>query len=173
MRLSRFVSHRRVDGFWVTSYLVGCQIGLTIVNWSNSSEIHYSYHYCPYFRALPPQKREAVMSKYIRRAVDTLTGRPSAGIPNDPEFAKRYPALWEYLTEREWEKGKPRERATLTVFVDEDEFKLSFNDRGNQRSAFITAGTFSGLLDALEQGLKEDDLGWRKYDASKSKYGRK
>ena len=112
------------------------------------------------------------MGKFVRKAVDAIGGRPSAGVPDDSGFAAAYPAVWEYLTEREWEKGKKRETSTLTFFVDEDEWKIAFNDRGNQRAAFITASSFTEVLAALEQGLQEDSLDWRKSRGEKNRDGR-
>jgi len=110
------------------------------------------------------------MAKYLRQATAAANGKMPPAAPTDPQFSGLYPALFEYLTVQQWEKGKPRETATMTVFCDGDTWKLSFNDRDNHRSAFVSAETFTEALKSLEEGLQSDELDWRRYDAAKSRF---
>lgn len=79
----------------------------------------------------------------------------------DPVFFKKYPAISEFLSLEEWEPGVERVRGTITVFWEEGSFKSSVNDRDSEQVAFVSKGTFQGVLDAIEKGLQGDSLDWR------------
>jgi hypothetical protein len=91
----------------------------------------------------------------------------------DPAFAKKYPALAEFLATEEWEPGVPRERGTLTLFFEDGQFKVAVNDRDQCVVAFLSKGTFPGLLDALEKGLQGDGLDWRGQKGKQPNRGRR
>lgn len=110
------------------------------------------------------------MAKFAKQVTAAVDGKAVSSDPVDPAFQKSFPALFEYLTLRTWGQGKSRETATLTVFCEADMWKVSVNDRANQRTCFVSAETFQGVLQATEQGLAEDSHSWRKYDATKGKF---
>lgn len=84
----------------------------------------------------------------------------------DATFAKKWPALAEFLSLEAWDETTERVRGTLTVFWEDGAFKSSVNDRDADQVAFVSKSTFQGLLDAIEKGLTGDTLDWR---ASKGK----
>lgn len=79
----------------------------------------------------------------------------------DSAFSKAYPALAEFLSLEAWDSETERTRGTLTVFWEEGAFKASVNDRDADQVAFVSKGTFKGLLDSIEKGLVGDSLDWR------------
>jgi len=92
---------------------------------------------------------------------------------NDEQFAKKYPALAEFLSLDDWGEDQVRERGTFTVFYAEGLFKASLNDKDGERSAYVSKSTFAGILDALEKGLVKDDHDWRKWKDQKGGKSRK
>lgn len=115
------------------------------VQWGNYSEL----------------RREEIVGKFVRQAIEKGTGFATSKFPADKEFQKAYPALWEYLTATEYDKDKPRETATLSVFVDGGKWKSVINDRDNQRSGFTTSDTFNGVITETDARLQTDSMDWR------------
>lgn len=74
---------------------------------------------------------------------------------------KRYEALVEMMELSSWEDGTPRQTSTMTLFIDSGSLKACLNDRDGDRTAWVSADSFKGLLDALEKGLRDDSLDWR------------
>ena len=97
----------------------------------------------------------------------------SSPCESDPVFAKKYPALSEFLSLTEWEPGVPRERGTFTVFFEDGSFKASLSDRDSEQVAFVSKKTFQGILDALEGGLVKDTLDWRQWRGGVAKKGKR
>ena len=79
----------------------------------------------------------------------------------DAAFAKKYPALSEFLSVEAWDAETERIRGTISIFWEEGSFKASVNDRDADQVAFVSKGTFSGLLESIEKGLQADSLDWR------------
>jgi len=107
-----------------------------------------------------------------RPKLGELVGRREPPI-NDPETAKRYPTLYEYLTVTKYNDGSPRVTATLLLFVDDGALKGCLNDRDNNRSAFISAPSLLSLLEQLDIGLREDALDWKRKGSYNPKGGDK
>jgi len=91
----------------------------------------------------------------------------------DDGFAKKYPALAEFLSLEEWEPGVARERGTITVFFEQGTFKAGLNDKDGECTAYVTKPTFNGILDALEKGLVKGDLDWRNWSGKKLVKGKR
>lgn len=80
----------------------------------------------------------------------------------DPEFAASYPFLHSHLSDTRYSDDSARVTSTLLVFVDSGCLRLCINDRDNGRSCFVSRSTFEEALAALEKGLREGSLDWRK-----------
>lgn len=72
------------------------------------------------------------------------------------------PTVHEWLTETQWDDGKPRKTTTLMVVVENGRWKLWVHDRDSKKSAWVTADAWEALWEVLERSLKDDDLEWRK-----------
>lgn len=79
----------------------------------------------------------------------------------DAIFAKKFPALAEFLSLEAWDADTERVRGTVSLFWEEGSFKASVNDRDSDQVAFVSKTTFQGLLEAIEKGLQADSLDWR------------
>jgi hypothetical protein len=110
------------------------------------------------------------MAKYLRQAASS--GGPDKGVhlALDAKALEVYPALWEYMSEASWGEGKPRELATLLLFLDGGRLKAMLNDRDSGRVAFVTGCSLEEVLEALEGGLVSSSLDWR---ASQRSAGRR
>lgn len=80
----------------------------------------------------------------------------------DSAFVDDYPALAEYMTLNHWDNGDARETATLLIFVEDGRFKACVNDREESRSGWVSADGFRSLLEAVEKGLREGTIDWRR-----------
>lgn len=112
------------------------------------------------FRGKVPIRRVHV-PQFAKRPV-SAPGQP-IGVSGPPHggLEAAYPALWEYLTLREWGPNEPRDTASLLIFNDEGILKACVNDRDALRVAFVAAGSLTLLLSSLEAGLVADTLDWR------------
>jgi len=104
----------------------------------------------------------AKMGKFLRKKADARGYSPLGPVAKGSAFAETYPCLFEYLTVTQWEDKTPRESSTLLLFVDDGRFKACLTDKDSGRYVFLTAGSVEALLNALEVGLVDDQLDWRK-----------
>jgi hypothetical protein len=88
----------------------------------------------------------------------------------DAGFAKRLPALTEFLCVGQWDDGAPRDLGTLLLFVGDGRWKCMLRDKDGGRVCFTSAATLEALLTQIERGLVGGGLDWR---ADKQQPGRK
>ena len=88
---------------------------------------------------------------------------------SDDKFLKKFPTVLEYLADTKWEDGTEREASTLSVFVEDGQFKLALNDRDGKRSTYLTAGTLDMALASLEAALLRGSCDWRSWNARTKK----
>lgn len=95
----------------------------------------------------------------------TVTIEPGALIPaaQGGDFASLYPTLWEYLSSTQWSEGGARQTSTLLLLCEDGDTKLCLNDRAGNRSRWTTGETLQVALGDLEQALRDDEGGWRRY----------
>lgn len=91
-------------------------------------------------------------------------GSPASGCQglSDAVVAESCPLFWEHLTHVKWEDGSKRIPSSFTAFYDEGWLKGCLNDKEAGLVAFVTSDSFMGLLEALEDGLREGRLEWRR-----------
>jgi len=114
------------------------------------------------------------MGKFVSaRPVSPSPEKQASDVPFSTAFQTRFPALVEYLTVDKWDDGKPRETATISLFIDAGALKACFNDRALSRNAFVTGDSVEGILDALEAGLVNETLDWRMKKPFQAKGGKR
>lgn len=113
------------------------------------------------------------MAKFLERAKGGDGNGKPAPVPSTCALMSKYAALTEFLVLSEWEDGSGRETGTLLLCVDAGCVKAWLNDRDGGRSAWLSSGSLTGLLDALESGLRDGDLEWRVAKRPQGKSARK
>lgn len=99
---------------------------------------------------------------WLRRASGTGVEGGAGVLLDDAKFLKDFPALLELVSATSWEDGKSRKTSTMLLFVEEGRWKCCLSDREQQLTAFLSAGTHQGLLQAAEKGLQGGTVEWRK-----------
>lgn len=72
-----------------------------------------------------------------------------------------HPELVSFLSATSYPDGEERTPGTLLFFMEGVSLKACLSDRDQGLVTFVTASTFEGILDGLEDGLREDGLDWR------------
>lgn len=86
----------------------------------------------------------------------------------DSDFQSRFPAVWEFVTCREF-KGHPRMTATLLFFREDGQWKLCVGDRDTDRVLFRSGDSLSECLEAAEKALASPRADWRASRRSRSR----
>lgn len=76
-------------------------------------------------------------------------------------WAKDYPTLCEFLSQRLWEDATPRATGTILVFVEAGGWRCCVKDREYGEVAFVSGKTPTALLGAIEKGLTAGTLDFR------------
>lgn len=110
------------------------------------------------------RKREKIVAlDASKRRVRPGPGAPSdVGLDRDDVIGNSREILFDFLVERVWSDGRPRQTASLLIFVDEGQWKACLNDRDSGSVAFVSSSSVGGLLDAISDGLRGDSLDWRR-----------
>lgn len=77
-------------------------------------------------------------------------------------WAQRFPELWGFLWDLEFDDGSKRSPGSLVLFRDALRLKACLSDKDADLVCFVTADSPDALLEALERGLAEDTLDWRR-----------
>lgn len=77
-------------------------------------------------------------------------------------WEKRFPTLWAFLWDLEYDDGSVRSPGSVVFFRDAARLKACLSDKDAGLVSFITGDTPDAILEALEVGLSEDTLDWRK-----------
>lgn len=112
-----------------------------------------------YRRPSHPQGESLEMA--LRRRDQGIERNGATGAVMTCELAGRLEHLFEFLCAETYEDGSARIPGTLTVFREGSMLKGCLNDRDQSLVAFVSASSFTGLLEALDAGLQADDLDWR------------
>ena len=72
------------------------------------------------------------------------------------------PAVFEFLSSDRYPDGSPRERSTMTVFVEDGVVKVCLSDRDQARTLWRSARTLEDVLLALELSLQDASADWRR-----------
>lgn len=87
--------------------------------------------------------------------------RPDAAVPvtgmiglvRDDRASKTYPRLVEFLSDTQWDDGKPRQPGSLTFFIEDGIWKACLNDRENDASLYVSGDAQAACMASLEKRL--------------------
>jgi len=110
----------------------------------------------------PKKGRDDVALRIVRAGRGEEGASGGAARPVKPSaYFKTLPVLWEFLTTVVWDDGERRTTGTVLYFFDEGRLKACLSDRDSDRVAFVTAGTWEELQEAIDAGLADGSLDWR------------
>jgi hypothetical protein len=96
-----------------------------------------------------------------KRSEGSKVGRfDGAMLAVDP-VGREFPTIVEFLSRDRWEDGKPRKTGTVMLMVDDGRFKGWLHDRDDCFGCFVTGSTPHGLLEAIEEILRDGGGDWR------------
>jgi hypothetical protein len=78
------------------------------------------------------------------------------------DWEKRLPSLCAFLCDVTWADGSTRAPGKLTLWTADALWKGCLADQVASVVSFLSAQDPSGLLQAMEKGLREDKLDWRR-----------
>jgi len=144
-------------------YWIGFQDGILFYEWDPELKELTRWHpiSCPGFGNLSVPDRFVKVNAMLRKIPDSPTQFVEVV---DKVAMKRWPTLWEHLTQRSYddESKSPRQTSTITLFRREDGvLGATLNDRDNGRACFACSGSLEGLLDAIEKVAAHPDTIWR------------
>jgi hypothetical protein len=109
------------------------------------------------------------MLEYLKKAASKATSTPLELEVTDEEFAKKWPALYCFLSANVTADGELRERCKVQVFAEGGSWKACLMDPGNEASLFVTLPTPTKAFDALEKALGHDKVDWRVWRKNRKK----
>jgi hypothetical protein len=87
----------------------------------------------------------------------------TGGLPSPaPGILTARVAVMAMMYAEQFDDGTPRKTATLLLFTDAGVLKGCLRDRETEETAWVSGDSLESLLDALEVGLQEGRLDWRK-----------
>jgi hypothetical protein len=148
--------------------------GVSVVTWSKRPPYHWFLasrytdgivRYLGRSNHHPRKVRECFGGSWImgflRKLDVTRREESQRGAPEDSDFERRYPALWEHVTATEMD-GKPRQTSTLTMFVKDGRWVGILNDRSQEASLWADASTHEVCLEVLDELAQREDAPWRR-----------
>lgn len=99
----------------------------------------------------------------IRRYRAAANGEALEGAAVESDwFSKEVPAIHEWLTHTKYDDGSPRAPGSVTLFLGDTGPQGCVTDKDAGVIAFVSGASFGAVLEALESGLAEDRLDWRR-----------
>lgn len=102
------------------------------------------------------------VAKYLKRPDAPGEGVPACCLDHAAKLSSSYPALWEFITLTQWEDGTARQPGSVTVFLGHVQLQACITCKESSRVAFVSGRSLEELLLALDQGLADDRLDWRR-----------
>jgi hypothetical protein len=116
----------------------------------------------------PRKEITLAMAKFVQELDRKALAASSKAAASDPELAKEYPALTEYLTLVTLGK-EPRQPSRLSLFTEEGVWKVFLNDPHTARYACVSGKTVKGVLTVLEEALAGGEVDWRPQQSQRKK----
>lgn len=102
------------------------------------------------------------MKRPIKKEAPPSSGPPRPVPASYSEFESKWPNLFSYMFDTQYEDGSPRTPASVSFFSDKGILKVSLNDKDLRRVAFLAVDGPSEAFDKLEAALDLESLDWRR-----------
>lgn len=156
----RFHAHGMVVGCYVTRgdevFLVGRPGKRNIYHVPLGGRVALQY-----LEGMVLDERMALAMALLRPARSASRGG-SPLVPVDPECVEAYPSLLSWLSDDSWADGEARQRSTLLVVIEGDQWKACVIDKDSDATLWASARTLGDLLAAMEARLTDPDADWRR-----------
>lgn len=80
---------------------------------------------------------------------------------SSPKFKQKYPSLYGFIANTR-ENENFHDRGCITLFYEDQVFKVSLNDRPLGRSTFVSHHELGVAFEICDRGLRSGTLKWRK-----------
>src|SRR5262245_21176107 len=107
------------------------------------------------------QKKRRIRSSVMKRPQPRPSAFNGHDTPCPCKLSEKYPHLWRFLADDQWEDGEARHPGSITLLCDQGWLKAALNDRDGRVTAFVTGDSLEGLLRAIDKGLEGLSLEWR------------
>lgn len=81
--------------------------------------------------------------------------------PEVCELALQWPQIYEYLTQRVYADGSPRQLSSLLLFTDGPMFRLMLKDPDAKLCCWVSGRSLAAAIAALEAALCDPEHEWR------------
>lgn len=108
--------------------------------------------------------QELEMSRAMGVFKDRLCVGPSGKVGSDftdPDFAQRFPVLYQFVTFPLDDDGNKRQTSTIMIFCEDGQAKACMRERDHGLTLWVSSSSILGCLAALEEGLNETPVPWR------------
>lgn len=105
-------------------------------------------------------KEDVVVAINRRVVVASADGGDDSYGPD--ELSQLFPHVVEFLVETRYGDGSNRLPGSLSFFTEDGMLKACLNDKDQGLIVFVSGSGLQGCLLALERGLQQDSLEWRK-----------
>lgn len=113
------------------------------------------------YAALDKELEGGIVAKYLDQVKAAQAAQKGEATARDMEFARTYPALWEFVSVTKNTDGTARQTATLLAFLEAGTWKVCLGDRDSGLSLWAAGETFLEALEALEACLQSPNPQWR------------
>jgi len=148
---------------WFKAVILGNRDKVILVrSWRKSGDVCETFSIPRwYWDVIEPLNQGEMLMSFLSKGRPAAVDATGAALVEDPDMAKRWPALHEYLTAGKYPDDSRRERSKLSVSVSDDGWKGQVRDVDRGLVIWATDRSLTGLLDALEDVLTAEEPPWR------------
>lgn len=101
------------------------------------------------------------MSKLVRSASVAIEAVAGQGV-GGASVTGVYQGIVDFVSMTLWDDGQKRRACSFSVFYEGGAWKAWINDKEQDRTACVAAGSFPTLLQAIERVVVTDQADWRR-----------
>jgi len=101
------------------------------------------------------------MAKWLDQVKKKAGDKGKSPAPSDKEFARKYPAIWEFVSLTQNTDGTTRETSSLLYFIADGCWKVRLFEREQNLTLWAAGETQEEATEALEAMLQSGTAQWR------------
>lgn len=158
------MAHEIVDyGLWRMS-VTRCVGGVMLKTWHRRQFVYGVCEWVPrvLWNSWDVASREAYIMGFFDRERKREEGGGGGGNLVDEAFAKKHSTVLEVLAARAVIEGSETNRVSLSLFVQDGQWKAILKDKQDALCLWVTAPTMATLWSSMEACLLDPETVWRK-----------